>query len=170
MYPTLTGADYYYNSRGERVIESGGDYVYADTYSSPQRGDIVVITTDNGMGGRTTIIKRAIAFGGESVELVEGVLCIDGEEITEDYVSAENNDPDNIYNTFGPATVPEGCVFVLGDNRNVSIDSRDHYGMIELSDVVGVVSGWSLDLRGLITPVSTFFDFTLPGVFSGCGS
>ena len=168
MYPTLTGADYYYNSSGERVINSGGDYVYADTAAQPNRFDIVVITTDNGRGGETTIIKRAIAFGGETVELKSGVLYIDGQLIDEPY--AVYNDPDNEYNTYGPAAVPEGCVFVLGDNRNVSIDSRDHYGMIDIDDVVGIVEEWSLNMRWLVTPFSSFFDFTLPGIFSGCGS
>ena len=165
MYPTLTGADYTYNSVGERIIEAGGDYVYADTATTPQRGDIVVITTSNS-GSLATIIKRAIAFGGEKVELVDGALYIDGALIEEPYVSPENNQSER--NTYPETLVPEGYVFVLGDNRDNSNDSRGDYGMIALSDIVGVVPEWSMNMRGFITPISTFFDFTLPSVFSGC--
>lgn len=165
MYPTLTGADYTYNSVGERIIEAGGDYVYADTAATPQRGDIVVITTSNS-GSLATIIKRAIAFGGEKVELVDGALYIDGALIEEPYVSPENNQSER--NTYPETLVPEGYVFVLGDNRDNSNDSRGDYGMIALSDIVGVVPEWSMNMRGFITPISTFFDFTLPSVFSGC--
>lgn len=165
MYPTLTGADYTYNSVGERIIEAGGDYVYADTAATPQRGDIVVITTSNS-GSLATIIKRAIAFGGEKVELVDGALYIDGALIEEPYVSPENNQSER--NTYPETLVPEGYVFVLGDNRDNSNDSRGDYGMIALSDIVGIVPEWSMNMRGFITPISTFFDFTLPSVFSGC--
>ena len=165
MSPTLTGGEY----SGLNIILPGGDYVYADTAATVSRFDIVVITTDNGSGGETTIIKRAIAFGGEEVELDRGVLYIDGREISEPYVSPENNTPGNSYNSFEATVVPDGCLFVLGDNRNVSVDSRDHYGMIDMDDVVGVVGEWSLGLSRLFTPINTFFDFTLPSVFSGCG-
>ena len=99
---------------------------------------------------------------------IKGELYIDGERVDEPYVLPECNDPSNNYNTYGPEIVPEGCIFVLGDNRNASIDSRDHYGMIDIGDVVGVVEQWSLDLRWLITPFNSFFDFTLPSIFSGC--
>ena len=166
MYPTLVGAERTVSGR----IRSGGDYVYADTQAQPQRGDIVVITTEDGDGQMTTIIKRVIAFGGETVELEGGVLFINGEEIAEPYINPDYNDPDYINNNYGPVTVEAECVFVLGDNRNASNDSRGEYGFIPVGDVVGVVEEWSLDLRWLVTPVCTFFDFTLPSVFSGCGA
>ena len=158
MSPTLLGAD--------NDSTSGGDYVYVDTYAVPERFDIVVIDVDNGKN----IIKRVIAFGGETVDLVRGVLYIDGQQISEPYVSSENNSPDLDYNTYGPVEVPEDYLFVLGDNRNVSIDSRDHYGMIAADEVIGTVTEWSLELRWLITPFSSFFDFTLPGLFSSCAN
>ncbi len=159
MSPTLIGADDYNTA--------GGDYVYVDTYAVTERFDIVVIDVGSGK----YIIKRVIAFGGECVELIDGVLYIDDQQIDEPYVSPENNSAELDYNTYGPVTVPEGYVFVLGDNRNVSRDSRDSkYGMIDVDDIVGVVEEWSLELRWLITPFSTFFDFTLPGIFSGCAN
>lgn len=163
MYPTLVGAEYKTDASGNRINSPGGDYVYGDTSANVERFDIVVIEQPS-----YPIIKRVIAFGGETVELIKGELYIDGERIDEPYVLPECNDPSNNYNTYGPEIVPEGCIFVLGDNRNASIDSRDHYGMIDIGDVVGVVEQWSLDLRWLITPFNTFFDFTLPSIFSGC--
>lgn len=163
MLPTLIGGEH----EGDDV-EAGGDYVYVDTMASPSRFDIVVINADNGSGKITTIIKRVIAFEGESVELRRGSLYINGELIDEPYVSPENNDPDMPENSYPETIVEEGCVFVLGDNRNVSSDSRGPYGMIQLDEIVGVVEDWSLDMRWFFTPVSTFFDFTLPSIFSGC--
>lgn len=164
MLPTLIGGEHDGNE-----VAAGGDYVYVDTMASPQRFDIVVINADNGSGKMTTIIKRVIAFAGESVELKRGQLYINGTLTEEPYVDPQNNDPDMPENTYAERVVDEGCVFVLGDNRNVSSDSRGPYGMIELGEIVGVVENWSLDMRWLFTPVSTFFDFTLPGIFSGCG-
>ena len=158
MYPTLVGA--------EQPDEAGGDYVYADTAAEAQRWDIVVINAlDRWTNERTTIIKRVIAFEGEEVELVRGKLYIDGEEIDEPYVDPQNNDPADRYNTMSARVVDEGCVFVLGDNRNVSVDSRDEkkYGMIDEDDIIGVVAEWSLSMRWLINPISTFFDFSLAG-------
>lgn len=165
MYPTLIGAKH----NGD-IIVAGGDYVYADTMAEPQRFDIVVITTDDKYGKQTTIIKRVIAFGGESVELVEGLVYIDGQLIEESYVSPECMTPQLDINNRASETVPDGCIYVLGDNRDVSNDSRGDYGMIDLDDVVGVVESWSLDIRWLVNPISSFFEFTLPGMFSGCGS
>ena len=166
MYPTLVGAEYTQSG----AIDSSGDYVYADRFASPERGDIVIITTDNGDGGSITIIKRVIAFAGESVELVRGVLYINGEETAEPYVSPEFNTPSLAKNTYELTVVPEGCIFVLGDNRDYSVDSRGHYGMIDVDDVEGVVAEWSLSVRWLVNPFSRFFDFTLPNVFSGCSN
>ena len=77
-----------------------------------------------------------IAVGGETVELRGGKVYIDGVALDEPYVSEENID----YDTVGTWTVSENCVFVLGDNRRVSIDS--HYfsvGEIPVERVVGKV-------------------------------
>ncbi len=166
MNPTLTGAET--DEHGN--ILAGGDYVYADTMAVPQRFDIVIINADNGQGQRKTIIKRVIGLEGDKVELERGVLYINDERIDEPYVDPQNNDPEYADNTVGPYIVDEGCIFVLGDNRTNSSDSRSGYGMIELDEVIGVVEEWSMDLRWLVTPVSTFFDFTLPSLFSGCAA
>ncbi|MDE6074896.1 MAG: signal peptidase I, partial [Clostridia bacterium] len=139
----------------------GGDYVYAFRTSNPKRGDIVVIETDT-----KTIIKRVIALGGDTVELKEGVLYLNGEEVEESYVSEENNTPSE--NSYAQIVVPEGTMFCLGDNRDVSVDSRSEtYGCMPVSWTAGVVADWSMSFKGAITSFNCFIDFTLPEMFGG---
>lgn len=135
----------------------GGDYVYIFS-GTPSHGDIVVVKTDSDKN----IIKRVIGLGGDTVELRGGVLYLNGEVKEEPYVSAENNDPNEPQNTFGPVTVNEGYMFLMGDNRNDSLDSRSTtYGQIAVDCLMGVVAEWSLVLSDEITAINTFFDFTI---------
>lgn len=152
MQSTLTGAEQY--------NKSGGDYVYVSKYITPRRGDIVVIDV-----GNRYLIKRVIALGGDFVELKNGVLYLNGVQTEEPYVEPENNDPNKNVNTFAEIKVDEGCVFCMGDNRNVSNDSRGAYGCMQLSSVVGVVAEWSLQFKSAVTKYNTFFDFTVPALF-----
>ncbi|MDE7084465.1 MAG: signal peptidase I [Clostridia bacterium] len=155
MDGTLTGA-----SRKDRA---GGDYVYIFRTSSPSRGDIVVIKTDD-----EPIIKRVIALGGDTVALKSGVLYVNGSVVDEPYVKEENNSASNPKNTFSEITVPKGEMFFLGDNRDVSVDSRsDKYGTLPVGNTMGVVADWSLSFKSLFTSVNTFFDFKLGGGSSG---
>lgn len=140
---------------------SGGDYVYAFRSQNPRRGDIVVVQTKD---KTRPIIKRVIALGGDSVELKEGVLYLNGEAKEEPYVLAANNTPSE--NNYPETRVPEGCMFCLGDNRNVSVDSRsEKYGCIQLKNIMGIVADWSLSFKGTLTDINTFFDYTLPEAF-----
>ncbi len=100
------------------------------------RGDIVVAE----LGGATarTVVKRAIAFGGERVEIVNCVVLIDGTAIEEPYLDPRTNRPGTCGGDLTPTTVPDGTMFVLGDNRGGSQDSRA-LGSIPLDAIVGVV-------------------------------
>ncbi len=85
-------------------------------FSEPERGDIVIFPyPDN---PEVTYVKRIIGLPGETVELKEGKVYINGESIEETYLKEE------MYGAYGPYVVPEGCYFMLGDNRNSSQDSR----------------------------------------------
>lgn len=82
------------------------------------------------------LIKRVVAHGGQTVSILDGLLYIDGRPATEPYV--DQRTVDGVY--FGMVTVPAGELFVLGDNRETSIGSRD-FGTIAASDVLGTLLG-----------------------------
>lgn len=150
MEGTLTGAVNKYSE--------GGDYVYAIRSATPRRGDIVVIKTGDSPND-DPIIKRVIALGGDTVELKAGVLYLNGEEVSEPYVDSKNNE-NSVRNTYPETVVPEGYMFFLGDNRDVSVDSRsDKYGIMPVSRTLGVVADWSLNLKSAVTAYNTFIDF-----------
>lgn len=157
MTPTLTGATSPYSS--------GGDYIYINTHKKPDYGDIVVVYSPNTSNRYTDkLIKRVVAFGGDWVELKAGVLYVNDKEVKESYILAEKNLPTDPYNTFEKHQVTEGCMFLLGDNRNESRDSRDKkYGDVPLENLVGVVPAWSLKSKNASTAFYTFFHFTLFG-------
>ena len=102
----------------------------------PKPGDIVVINAENQI--EKDIIKRVIATEGQtlSIDYNTGEVLVDGVIIDEPYISSYTIKPNNEYDI--PYVIPEGYIFVMGDNRNVSLDSRDsEIGLIPVSDVIG---------------------------------
>lgn len=85
-------------------------------FSKPERGDIVVFEAPD--TPEEDYIKRIIGLPGETVEIVEGIVFIDEEELEEDYLK------ETMTGSFGPFKVPEGQYFMMGDNRNISWDAR----------------------------------------------
>ena len=86
-------------------------------FSGPERGDIVVF--DSPVKEETEYLKRVIGLPGETVEIKAGKVYVDGTLLEEDYLKETPRSED-----LGPFHVPEDCVFVMGDNRNNSSDSR----------------------------------------------
>ena len=104
---------------------------------TPQRGDIVVVTKKTQADG--PIIKRVVGVEGDLIDIdfESGVISVNGAPLHEDYISEPIHRKGNI--SF-PQVVPEGCVFVLGDNRNASHDSRwMDVGMVDNRYVLGKV-------------------------------
>lgn len=111
---------------------------------TPAGGDVVVIHTGKGIFNRDYIVKRVIATQGQSVTIDYDLdtVTVDDTTLSEPYLNFEEGDPmlPRDDRSVVRYTVPEGCVFVMGDNRNHSADSRsDKYGMIAMSDIVGRV-------------------------------
>lgn len=162
MTPTLSGGTPHRDGNGNLIsVDAGGDYVYIRKGAKPKRGDIIVL---NRVSSHDKIIKRAIAFEGERVKIEKGQLYVNGEPIKEDY--AVFNDGEKECNTY-PAggnehVVSEGGIFLLGDNRNESSDSRQN-GDYPIKDVLGVVPQWSLDTKSVSTAFYTFFNYTIKG-------
>ena len=115
------------------------DKVLVSTFFyKPECGDIVVIS--HAQKYEKPIVKRVIATENQSVDIDfdTGKVYVDGNEIDEPYLT-HNIVPGTTDISF-PVTVPEGCIFVLGDNRPVSLDSRyTEIGFIKCSNVVGKV-------------------------------
>ena len=162
---SMTGANVIgYDNAGRPIADTSGDYVYIKTGAKPRYGDIVVVYRPD-VGDN--IIKRAVAFGGDRVQFIEGWLYINGERQEEKYISDEyrtaaNNQYYNYPANGEQHTVEKGKVFLLGDNRNHSDDSR-RYGDYDLQNVLGVVPAWSVKLKEFTTAMHSFFYFKLRG-------
>ena len=105
-------------------------------YGDPKQGDIIVASKDSYDNG-SPIIKRVIATEGQEVDIdfLSGLVYVDGTALEEPYTLTPTNMSEGI--TF-PLIVDEGCLFVMGDNRNVSKDSRStEIGLIDCREVLG---------------------------------
>ena len=100
---------------GDRVLVN--KFLYR--FSTPRRGDVVVFASPETPA--TDLIKRVIATGGQTVEIKDGAVFVDGVKLDEPYVSKERRDN---YSSPTPTKVPAGYVWVMGDNRGNSSDSR----------------------------------------------
>ncbi len=117
------------------------------TLREPRRGDVIVFKYPKNR--KLDFIKRCIAVGGETVQIKNKELFINGEAVSFEQAKFTDNDRASFLNgrdNFGPVTVPEGMVFVMGDNRDNSNDSR-FWGFVDLAYVKGkaVVIYWSWD-------------------------
>ena len=126
MYPTLWN--------GDLLLVSG-----SLLYQNPEPGDIIVASKDS-FGGGEPIIKRVIATEGQTVDIDfdAGIVYVDGVALKEDYTYTPTNVDEGIV---FPITIAEGCIFVLGDNRADSLDSRSssigENGLINTRYVLG---------------------------------
>ena len=120
-----------------------GDFVLTEKVSphfrEPEVGDVVVF--DNPANDGTVLVKRVIAKAGQTVDMRNGVVYVDGEFLREPYTNNKDSKPlasqmPGLPEIIYPYTIPEGCIWVMGDNRVNSRDSR-YFGPVDLSLVFG---------------------------------
>ena len=118
----------------ETTLFGGEHLIISDLFYTPERGDIIVCE-DYTTKLRKPIVKRVIALPGDRVEiLITGDVYVNGELLEEDYVY---EDEETLYNHVD-VIVPEGEIFVMGDHRNLSTDSRE-IGTVDMDSVLGKV-------------------------------
>jgi signal peptidase I len=110
---------------------------------APHRGDVVVLRLPE--RSPELLIKRVIALPGETIEVQDGIVHINNQPLREPYLARKTG------GSYGPTTVPQGHVFVMGDNRSASNDSRV-FGPVALDRIVGRawVSYWPFESLGII--------------------
>lgn len=136
----------YYSVPSEAMAPSInlGDRILVRPGNAASRGDVVVHGCTEGQ----MCLKRAVAVGGDSVEAREGRLLVNGNAVEEDYLG-----PDTRTEDFGPFELAGDEVFVLGDNRSNSLDSR-HYGPVSQSTISGVVAMVNVPLNWILLGVA----------------
>jgi signal peptidase I len=142
-----------------------GDYLLLINnvfYHNPKPGDIIVASKDSFQDG-SPIVKRVIAVEGQTVDIdfTTGTVYVDGVALVEPYIHTPTTNPEGMV---FPLVVDEGCIFVMGDNRGRSMDSRDpEIGLIDKREVLGkaILIIWPGDDEGRLDR-----DFSRFGVIS----
>ena len=118
------------------TLHDGDKMLVSDLFYKPKPGDVVVFRSDT-YDSEKALVKRVVATGGQkiNIDFINGVVYVDDQPIVEDYVAEPTY---NKLDFVGPQTVPEGSIFVMGDNRNMSNDSRDkRIGMLDERLILG---------------------------------
>ena len=143
MEPTILIGD---NVIAQKVTLEVGQQVSA--------GDIVVFRNPVATSEHDILVKRVIAVGGQTVDLRDGVVYVDGRATDEPYTHGStyplDTQADGVEVSF-PYTVPEGSVWLMGDNRENSADSR-YFGAVPVENLIGVAffRYWPLDRVGTL--------------------
>ena len=136
----------------DNTLSDGQVLIMSDMFYTPKQGDIIVVQ-QNGGYFESPLVKRVIATGGQKlhIDFTNWEVTVDGKLIDEEYVkrgipgvSMDKEEYYSVYSSYfdetGSITIPEGYLFVMGDNRNESSDSRSIYvGLVRENEVLGKV-------------------------------
>lgn len=142
----------------EDTIEIG-DQIFVQKVSlelgqMPEQGEIVVFQSPAKDAEHDILVKRVIAVAGQTVDLKDGQVYVDGEPLDEPYTQGLSwplaSQADGVSISY-PYTVPEGCVWMMGDNREHSADSR-YFGPVPQENLIGIAGlrYWPLNRIGLL--------------------
>ena len=147
---------------GESMVPTLQDQqrlIVSDMFYTPQYDDIVILYADklaneSSGGYGKPIVKRVIGLPGDKIRIdfVKGVVCRNGEQLPDDYTNTPTNLPENFPNN-QDVTVEDGKIFVLGDNRNGSKDSRSSdVGQVDMRYIMGkaYLRIWPLNALGML--------------------
>jgi signal peptidase I len=137
MEPTLLVGDYLFVNKLIYGIRIPFTKTRLFEWRKPERGDIIVFLYP--VDPSKDFIKRVIATGGEKVQIIQSKIYINDKLISDPWGYFNRSEPPGLIQAvenFGPVVVPPKSLFVMGDNRNDSDDSR-FWGFVPLDDVVG---------------------------------
>ena len=119
------------------TLDNGDKIIVSNLFYDPKPGDIVVFRKDEYRD--EPLVKRVIAVAGQTIDIDFdlGIVYVDGEPLDEPYIAEPTSEP---LDFSGPVKVPDNCIFVMGDNRNHSTDSRySTIGFVDKRCIMGKV-------------------------------
>ena len=137
MKPTLLPGDYILVNKFTYGMRIPFTNTRIFSYKEPKRGDVIVFIYPKDPS--KDFIKRVIGMQGETVQIIRGKIYIDNKLVSDPWGYFDKDESPGFISAvenFGPAVVPEGFLFVMGDNRNNSEDSR-FWGVLPLNNVLG---------------------------------